>query len=90
MVVEASPAGMIMTDGAGRILMINALCERLFGYDRDELLGREMEVLVPQSVREHHPALRAGHVKKSPPQLVKREVIGALQGRPGDPARGRQ
>jgi PAS domain S-box-containing protein len=75
-VVEASPAGMIMTDGAGRILMINALCERLFGYDRDELLGKEIEVLVPQPAREHHPALRAGHVKETPPRLVKREVMG--------------
>jgi PAS domain S-box-containing protein len=76
MVVEASPAGMIMTDGAGRILMINALCERLFGYDRNELLGKEIEVLVPNSVREHHPALRAGHVKEATPRLVKREVMG--------------
>lgn len=75
-VVEASPAGMIMTDGEGHILMINELCERLFGYDRDELLGREIEVLVPQSVRDHHPALRAGHVKESTSRLTKREVMG--------------
>jgi PAS domain S-box-containing protein len=75
-VVEASPAGMIMTDGEGHILMINELCERLFGYDRDELLGREIEVLVPQSVRGHHPALRAGQVKDSTSRLTKREVMG--------------
>jgi PAS domain S-box-containing protein len=76
MVVEASPAGMIMTDGAGRILMINALCERLFGYERDELLGKKIEVLVPQSVREYHPTLRTGHMKEPTPRLVKREVMG--------------
>jgi PAS domain S-box-containing protein len=76
LVVEASPAGMIMTDGSGRILMINALCETLFGYDRDELLGREIEVLVPPSVREHHPALRAGHIKEHSSRLAKREVMG--------------
>ena len=46
-VVEASPAGMVMTDGAGRILMVNAPCEKLFGYERGELLDREIEVLVP-------------------------------------------
>ncbi len=79
MVVEASPAGMIMTDGEGHILMINALCERIFGYERDELLGREIEVLVPQSVREHHPALRAEHVKESTARLTKREVMGSCK-----------
>jgi PAS domain S-box-containing protein len=76
LVVEASPAGMIMTDGGGRILMVNALCEKLFGYDRDELLSREIEVLVPPSIKRHHPALRAGHVKQRTSRLTKREVMG--------------
>lgn len=75
-VVEASPAGMVMTDGDGRILMINAHCERLFGYERDELVGRTIEVLVPSSVRGHHPELRNLQVERPPSQLVKREVMG--------------
>ena len=76
MVVEALPAGMVMTDGSGRILMINALCEKLFGYDRGELLDKEIEVLVPPAVRDRHPGLSSGHVKGPLPQLVKREVTG--------------
>lgn len=76
MVVEAAPSGMVMTDGAGRILMINALCEKLFGYDRGELLGRDIEVLVPYASRAYHPALREEHGKGQPFQFIKREVMG--------------
>jgi PAS domain S-box-containing protein len=76
MVVEASPAGMVMTDGSGRILMINALCEKLFGYDRGELLDSAIEVLVPPAIRAQHPTLRSEHVKGPPAHLVKQEVMG--------------
>ncbi|MCA3574345.1 MAG: PAS domain S-box protein [Aestuariivirga sp.] len=75
LVVEASPAGMVMTDGAGRILMINALCEKLFGYDDGELLNREIEVLVPPAMRQHHPGLRETLADRPPP-VAKREVVG--------------
>lgn len=75
LLVEASPSGMVMTDGTGRILMINALAERLFGYERGELLDSDIEVLVPPSVKSDHPAWRAGHLAggRSP---AKREVMG--------------
>ena len=75
-VVEASPAGMVMTDGDGRILMINAPCEKLFGYEEGELLGREIELLVPVPVREKHPGLRLEHVNGPAPRVLKREVMG--------------
>lgn len=58
--IEASPSGMLMTDASGVILMANAEMERLFGYDRDELLGAGVEMLVPEEARDAHPALRAG------------------------------
>ena len=57
--VEAAPSGMIMTDGEGRIVMLNANAEKLFGYARDELLGRHVEVLVPERFRKSHPGYRA-------------------------------
>lgn len=38
--VEACPSGMIMTDAGGEIVLVNAEVLRLFGYARDELLGR--------------------------------------------------
>jgi PAS domain S-box-containing protein len=56
--VEAAPAGMIMVDRHGTIVLLNALTERLFGYTRDELLGHSIEQLLPSRFRERHPEYR--------------------------------
>ena len=56
--VEASPAGVVMVDGQGRIVLVNQEVERLFGYDREELIGQSVEVLVPERFRENHPGFR--------------------------------
>jgi PAS domain S-box-containing protein len=53
-VVEFSPDGAIMVDRDGRIVLINRETERLFGYTRRELLGRPVEILVPEEVRDRH------------------------------------
>lgn len=76
LVVEAAPSGMVMTDDEGRILMVNALCERLFGYERGELLGRPIEVLVPREFRSTHPDLRSKHTQSEPMNVPVREVVG--------------
>jgi len=56
--IEASPTGMLMMDGVGRIVLVNAQIEKLFGYPREELLGQGIEVLVPERFRAHHPNFR--------------------------------
>jgi PAS domain S-box-containing protein len=56
--LEAAPAGMLMIDDAGTIVLVNAQIEAVFGYGRDELLGEPLEMLVPISPRAHHPVLR--------------------------------
>ncbi|HZD05451.1 MAG TPA: PAS domain S-box protein, partial [Longimicrobiales bacterium] len=58
--VEASPSGLLMTDGEGRIVLVNREVERLFGYSRGELLGRSVEILVPARFRSAHAGFRAG------------------------------
>ena len=45
--IEAAPAGMMMIDRAGAIVLVNAEAERLFGYDRTELITTPVEKLVP-------------------------------------------
>lgn len=75
LVVEAAPSGMVMTDGAGRILMINGLAETLFGYEHGELVGRPIETLVPPAMHDLHPRLRESHMKGGP-RPVKGEVTG--------------
>jgi PAS domain S-box-containing protein len=57
--VEACPSGMIITDTAGRIVLVNAEAERLFGYARDELLGSSIDILVPAAMRAAHGGHRA-------------------------------
>ncbi len=52
--VEAAPNAMLMVDGRGTIVLANAHAEELFGYRREELLGRPVEVLVPARFRETH------------------------------------
>ena len=57
-VVEASPSGILMIDGGGEITLVNAQTEELFGYKRAELLGRPLEILLPERYRGSHPDLR--------------------------------
>jgi PAS domain S-box-containing protein len=52
--VEASPSGMVMVDRSGIILLVNTATEKLFRYDRDELLGKSMDMLVPERCRARH------------------------------------
>jgi hypothetical protein len=58
--VECSPSGLLMVDADGRILLVNAEVERLFGYTREELLGRPVETLVPAQLRAPHAGYRSG------------------------------
>jgi len=57
--VEAAPSGLLMIDSDGNIVLVNREVERLFGYTRDELLGKSIEVLVPDRFRQRHPGFRA-------------------------------
>jgi PAS domain S-box-containing protein len=58
--VESSPSGLLMIDAEGRIVLVNREIERLFGYSREELLGRSVDVLVPERYRHGHPVFRTG------------------------------
>ena len=60
-ILEAAPDAMIIVGQDGRILIVNAQTEVLFGWKRDELLGRPMEVLVPPRFRANHPPKRDGY-----------------------------
>ena len=66
--LEAAPDAMVCVNADGRIALVNAQTERLFGYGRDELVGQPVEMLVPDSVRSIHPARRAGYVADPRPR----------------------
>jgi PAS domain S-box-containing protein len=56
--LEAAPDAIVGVAADGRITLVNAQAERLFGYQRSELLGQPIETLVPESARARHPDLR--------------------------------
>ena len=58
-VVESAPNAMVMIDTTGRMELVNAQAERMFGYTRTEMLGNVVEMLIPERFRNHHPGLRA-------------------------------
>jgi PAS domain S-box-containing protein len=58
---EASPDAIVVTDAEGRITSINSQVERLFGYGRQELVGQDVEILVPERFRQPHPGHRGAY-----------------------------
>jgi protein-histidine pros-kinase len=60
-VVEAAPDAMILVDVSGKIALVNAQTEKLFGYTREELIGAPIERLVPARFRDRHPDYRGAY-----------------------------
>jgi PAS domain S-box-containing protein len=67
LVVEAAPNAMIMVEQRGRIALVNTAAERLFGYERRELLGQPIEVLLPLRVRAGHESSRSHYLDMGAP-----------------------
>ncbi|MCA9560713.1 MAG: PAS domain S-box protein, partial [Myxococcales bacterium] len=61
--IHASPTPLLLVDSHGQIVRANRRVEQLFGYERGELLGLDVEVLVPESVHAHHAELRDAFIE---------------------------
>src|SRR5713101_6661951 len=57
--VESAPNAMVMANQEGKIILVNGQTEKLFGYQRDELIGQAVDILVPNRFRDAHPQYRA-------------------------------
>jgi PAS domain S-box-containing protein len=78
--VESAPNAMLMVDDKGKIVLVNASAERLFGYSRQELLNQSMELLVPSRFRDRHPQHRAAfHADPRPRPMGKDRELYALK-----------
>src|SRR5262249_41027186 len=62
--VEAAPIGVVGVNTDGVITLVNTATEALFRYGRDELLGKRIELLVPDGLRTKHEGLRAGFTRQ--------------------------
>ena len=60
--VEAAPDAIVIVNREGRVVLVNAQTERLFGYARGELLGQSVEMLVPERLQEVHSGHRTGYL----------------------------
>lgn len=60
--VESAPDAMVIVDAAGKIDIVNSQTERFFGYERRELIGQPLELLVPERFREQHVSHRQAYM----------------------------
>ena len=61
--LESAPDAMVIikADSSGEIVLVNAQAERMFGYTREELLGKSMEVLMPERFHDRHAQHRSDY-----------------------------
>jgi len=59
LVVESAPNGIVMVDSSGHIVLVNSQLETYFGYQRGELLGQPIEMLIPERLRAKHDEYRS-------------------------------
>lgn len=81
-IFEYAPDTMVVVNSNGHIERVNVQVERMFGYKREELLGKPVEVLIPERFRQQHIKHRAGYV--SDPHLRPMGVGFVLYGRRKD------
>jgi PAS domain S-box-containing protein len=68
--LDAAPDAMVCVDAAGRIALANAQADQLFGYERAELEGQLVELLVPEAARAAHPGHRAAYTADPVPRQL--------------------
>lgn len=59
--LDATPDAVVITDADGVITVVNEQAVRLFGHSRDEMLGRKVEMLIPERLRGRHPEHRRAY-----------------------------
>jgi PAS domain S-box-containing protein len=61
---ESAPDAILVVNRKGRITRVNAVTEKMFGYSRDELVGKPIDILIPEKFREIHTSYRVEYNEK--------------------------
>lgn len=81
-VVESSPDAKIVINSEGEVVVFNQQAEFLFGYDRSEVIGKSVEYLLPENIREAHIGHRAAFFEE--PRVremgLGRQLVGLKRG----------
>src|SRR5450755_12407 len=81
--LDGAPDAMVCVAANGQIALVNAQTERLFGYRREELVGQEMEILVPDAVRAAHAAHRTRYMADPESRPVRAQTEPSCRRRDG-------
>jgi PAS domain S-box-containing protein len=61
--LESAPDAMVITNADGTIIIINAQTEKLFGFPRNEIIGKKVELLIPERFQNLHTHHREGYIE---------------------------
>ena len=59
--IESTPDALVIVDSVGCIVIVNKQAEKIFGYHRSEIIGKKVEVLIPERFKTKHPHYREGY-----------------------------
>ena len=77
-VIDAALDGMVVIDSRGTVLLYNAACERMFGYARHEVLGKNVNLLMTAPDHENHDTYLRNYLRSGTPRVIGigRDVVG--------------
>src|SRR5258707_4216908 len=76
--MKSAVDGVILIEARGVVLMFNPACEKLFGYFADEVVGKNVKMLMPEPYQHEHDGYIANYLDTRKPKIIGigREVVG--------------